>query len=288
MVRSIGSGTFGEVWMAEAPGGTEVAIKIIFSPIYYEETQRGFQVLELIRGLNHRCLVQTHAYWLQQDRLFIVMELAEGSLRDCMKKVRDQGQHGIPAKELMTYFRDAAEGLDYLHERHVLHRDIKPENILLIQGHAKLADFGLARPLPADISRAEATSSGTPAYMPPEVWRSQIHRHSDQWSLAATYAELRLNRPLLGGKDLPTVMARSVMGDFDLSPLPEAEQQVLRKALATDPHSRYGSCREFVRALEQAMAADLGGRRLWRRLLHVVLGAGAVLGLILLAALAVR
>ena len=56
---------------------------------------------------------------------------------------------GIPAEELVEYFASAAEGLDFLHSKHVFHRDIKPDNILLVNGHAKVADFGLARAGPA-------------------------------------------------------------------------------------------------------------------------------------------
>jgi serine/threonine protein kinase len=288
MLQRIGAGTFGEVWKAEAPGGTEVAVKIIRRPFDAREAQQELEALEHVKRLRHPYLVQTQAFWVVQDRVHIVLELADTSLKDLAAQRRQKGQDALPAADLLRYFGEAAEALDFLYDNGMHHRDIKPANILVLGGHAKLADFGLARPLPANISLADVTTSGTPAYMPPEVWHGRTSRHSDQWSLAATYAELRLGRPLLGGLDLPTVMARRVMGDIDLSPLPAAEQQVLRKALATDTHGRYGSCREFVRELEQAMEADFGGHRLWRRLLHVVFGAGAVLGLILLAALPAR
>jgi serine/threonine protein kinase len=255
MIRRIGSGAFGEVWRAEAPGGFPAAVKVIFRPIDHEEAQRELQALEIIRGLNHRCLVQTHAYWSLQDRLFIVMELAEGSLRDCMKNARDKGQHGIPAKELMTYFRDAAEGLDYLHERHVLHRDIKPENILLIQGHAKVADFGLAR-LHGSQRMSTATGAGTPLYMAPEVFRGKISRHSDQYSLAMAYAELRLGRRLLTGDNLVDLMMQHLQELPNLDPLAAAEQTVLLKALAKDPEQRYATCSDWAADLEEALPEE--------------------------------
>jgi serine/threonine protein kinase/formylglycine-generating enzyme required for sulfatase activity len=256
LMNRLGSGSFGEVWSAEAPGGFPAAVKMIFRPIDHEEAKRELAALEVIRGLRHRCLVQTHAFWPLEDRLFIVMELADGSLRDRLDACRREGHQAIPAGELLTYFRDAAEGLDFLHARHVLHRDIKPENILLLQGHAKLADFGLAR-LHGSHQLSNATGVGTPLYMAPEVFRGQVGTHSDQYSLAMTYAELRLGRRLLGGTNLVELMLQHTEGKLDLAPLGPAEQQVLRKALSKDPEQRYASCTEWVQALEKALAPEL-------------------------------
>src|SRR5262249_22266382 len=143
---------------------------------------------------------------LEEDRLYIVMELADDSLRGRLKECRAEGQRGIPVEELIQYFREAAEALDFLHGKHRMHRDIKPENILILEKHAKVADFGLARMMESQ-RMVSATSSGTPAYMAPEVWRGKVHKHSDQYSLAATYAELRLDRALVPSRgDMMEVM----------------------------------------------------------------------------------
>lgn len=253
MVRRLGVGSYGEVWMAEGPGGTEVAIKIITRPLSHKEAQQELHALENVKRLRHPYLVQTQAFWVLNDQLHIAIELADGSLSDRVRQCRDQGLPGIPVEELLGYFREAAEAVDYLHSRQVHHRDIKPANILILGGHAKLADFGLARLLQSQVSVTEATFCGTPSYMPPEVWHGKVSQHSDQWSLAATYAELRLNAPVFKGASLPALMLEICQGHLDLSSLPEAEQQVLRKALATEPHDRYGTCKEFVQALEEAL-----------------------------------
>jgi serine/threonine protein kinase len=279
-IKRLGSGSFGEVWRAEAPGNVEVAIKIIFRPLNHEEAQRELQALELIKQLRHPFLLQTHAYWPLQDRLLIAMELADGSLRDRLAECRATGLKGIPAPELLIYFREAAEALDYLHQQQVQHRDIKPDNILILKQHAKVADFGMAR-LVQNFS-ADATMVGTPAYMPPESWQGLVSEHSDQYSLAASYAELRLDRRLFSGSGMLEIMRSAVEQDPKLDPLPEAEQRVLRQALAKDPKDRYPTCLEFAQALEKALAPPppelppVGPPSRWRTLVTAALALAVI------------
>jgi hypothetical protein len=247
-------GAFGDVWRAEAPGGVEVAIKIIFGSVADKQGQRELQALELIKRLRHPFLVPIHAYWQLEDRLLIAMELADSSLRDQAQKRRQQGHGGLPVEELLRYFREAAEALDFLHDKRVLHRDIKPENILILAGHAKLADFDLARVVEQTRLLNASSQCGTPAYTAPEVfWRGKVGARSDQYSLAVTYAELRLNRPLFPSSSWFQLMHDHLQRTPDLVPLLEAEQRVLRKALAKDPDERFGSCREFMQALERTV-----------------------------------
>lgn len=251
LIGRIKRGSFGEVWRAEAPGGVEVALKIIFGSVADKEGQRELQALDLIKRLRHPFLLPIHGYWQQEDRLLIAMELADGSLRDRAEECRKAGEPGIPAEELVRYFREAAEALDHLHGKRVLHRDIKPENILVLAGHAKVADFDLARVVGETRRLVTGSLCGTMAYTAPEVfWRGKVGEGSDQYSLAVTYAELRLNRPLFPIGNLYQLMHDHLQRSPDLVPLMEVEQAVLRKALAKDSEERYRSCREFVRALE--------------------------------------
>jgi serine/threonine protein kinase len=252
LIRMIGAGAFGEVWRAEAPGGVEVAIKIIPHSVEQEGWQRELQALELVKRLRHPFLLQTQAYWLHDGRLHIVMDLAEGSLRQRLLECHEADKAGLPPGELLVYIREAAEALDFLHEQCVQHRDVKPDNLLLLQGHAQVADFGLACAQQGGRTPS-AICCGTPGYMAPEVWLGQLSPHSDQYSLAVTYAELRLGPSYFPSRGLLEVMLDRLMRTSDMTLLTEAERHVLARALAKQPDQRYPSCSTFVHALERVL-----------------------------------
>ncbi len=246
LIQRIGAGTFGEVWRAEAPGGVEVAVKVIFRPITDQEVKRELDALNLIKQLRHPYLLQTQAYWLSDDRLHIAMELADGCLRDRLRNSQKAGEPNIPVGELLRYFQESAEALDFLHGERVLHRDVKPENILLTKRHAKVADFGLARLLQADRASVSASGAGTPRYMAPEVWHNRVTPASDQYSLALTYMELRLGRHLKEGGNMMDWMFFHLQETPDLTAFTADEEQVLARALAKEPEKRFPSCTAFM------------------------------------------
>jgi serine/threonine protein kinase len=144
--------------------------------------------------------------------------------------------------------RHVAEALDFLHERDLQHCNIKPENIHLMSGYAKVADFSLARLMPHEETML---GGGTPVYMPPEAWRGWIHRHSDQYSLAITYAELRQGTPIFCTSDFMELARRHCEEPPDLSGLEIEEQRALSRALAKDPHERFETCAKFVEVISE-------------------------------------
>jgi serine/threonine protein kinase len=253
-IRVLGRGVFGEVWLArKITSGIEKAIKILLHPGDKDVASRERRALELIKNLRHPYLLATEDFWVAGDRLHIVMELADHTLRNRMQRCREDGKPGIPERELMGYLWEAAEGLDFLHASRVVHRDVKPDNILLLHGHAKVGDFGLAR-YQEEVLSPMKTFAGTPAYMAPEVWGREGGPASDQYSLAVTYAELRQGVAPIRPRAIPDMLAAHAEGDYEFSDaIGELERAVIVKALAKNSADRYPSCLAFVEALSEAL-----------------------------------
>jgi serine/threonine-protein kinase len=264
-LRSVGAY---EVWRAEPPGGITVAVEILRVPSYPEEARSQLRGLELSKRLRHPFLLQTLAHWQMENRLVIILELAEDSLRDYLRVCKSKGLPGIPTTELLTYCQGVAEALDYLHGQGIQHFNINPDNILLVAGYAKLADFELRRtaveatgglggrkpdqsPLHRDLPRGVVFS---PLFTAPEIWRGQVSAHSDQYALAVTYAILRLNRrPWPTGGLNASLLAHLLCDEPDLSGMARKEQAVVLKALAKEPQQRFPKCQAFMHALERAL-----------------------------------
>ncbi|GIW84775.1 MAG: hypothetical protein KatS3mg107_0435 [Gemmataceae bacterium] len=256
MLRLLGRGAFGEVWLArKKTSGIEKAIKILPYTTEHSGSRRERRALELIKNLRHPYLLATEDFWISEQRLYIVMELAEGTLRKRLQACREEQRPGIPVDELLRYFREAAEGLDFLHKHAIVHRDIKPDNILLLHGHAKVGDFGLAWHQDRTVASMH-TFAGTPVYMAPEVWSQEGGPPSDQYALAITYIEMRQGHPPLPLLPLQELMAAHLEGNYQFEPLiSPTEQAVLRRALARDPHQRFPTCTAFVSALAAAVSS---------------------------------
>jgi hypothetical protein len=249
LLRKLGEGSYADVWkVLDTEGGVEKAIRIVKTPLKSEEARAELTALASYKNLRHPFLLHTDSAFEVEQQLIIVMELVEGgSLRDRFKELRRAGEKGMEPFPLLGYIAEVAQVLDYLHGKNILHRDIKPDNILLGKEryHVKVADLGLVKLSQADADTS--TLAGTPAYIAPEVWKEQgCYRASDQYSLAATYAELRQGE----------IASRGGVSCLKRDRLGTEEFTVIQRALAQDPDQRYCSCTAFVKALEAAVRVD--------------------------------
>jgi serine/threonine protein kinase len=256
LIVRIGEGSFGEVWKAER-AGVAVALKILKTSLNSEETQREIRSLDTLRKLNHKYLLHTQNFWSDGDRLYIEMELADGgTLKERLEAYQAEGKCGLPEDELLKFFSEAAQALDYLHGQRplFLHRDIKPANILLVKSCAKLADFGLLRQVAGDNSSTK-TQGGTFPYMAPESITSDVFSpYTDLFSLAVTYTHLRQGELPFPGKNQYQICEKILRSSPELADIfhPE-EKKVLLKALDKDPKERYASCGEFLFELNRVV-----------------------------------
>jgi serine/threonine-protein kinase len=221
--------------------------------------------------------------------LWFTMPFVEGeSLRE---RLRREG--ALPLDEALRITREVAEGLEYAHQHGVIHRDVKPENILLSNGHALIADFGIARALAVG-SGGEAVgleerltnvgvSLGTPAYMSPEQASGDpLDGRTDVYSLACVCYEMFAGRPAFTGPTSQAVLAKHFSGEVpslrDARPeMPPAVEAAIAKALRPDSNHRFATAAEFSAALHGGQsgatvaqpAAWPAGRR--RRLVVTIL-----------------
>ena len=124
----IGSGGFGEVWSAVAPGGMLKAVKIVYG--YHDEkrAQGELKALDRVKELRHPFLLSLERIEIFEGQLIVVSELADKSMADLFNELAVKGEPGIPREQLIKYMRDAADALDYLSDEHNLqHLDISTD-----------------------------------------------------------------------------------------------------------------------------------------------------------------
>ena len=221
LVRILGQGGCGSVWLAEGPGGVQRALK--FLPTEERTPDQELQSLELLEDISHPHLIGIVGFWQLPGYLVVGMELAdEGSLWDRFVEVTESGQAGIPGPELLGYFYQAALAIDFLESRSLQHGDIKPQNLLLTSAGLKVSDFGQVRLLEHTLG-LHAGSGGTCAYSPPEFLEGRPAKQSDQYSLAATWCHLRGGRLPFTGTPAQVIIGHRQQ-EPDLTMLPAEER----------------------------------------------------------------
>ena len=191
--------------------------------------------------------------------LFYVMPFIEGeSLRQRIDREKQ-----MPIDQALKITAEVASALGYAHRKGIVHRDIKPENILLEDGHAIVADFGIARAVMADGGGAltkTGMSLGTPTYMSPEqaFAEKDIDGRSDMYSLACVLYEMLIGEPPFSGPNAQAIMARHSMSEVPSmqivrNTVPDEVDDVVQKALAKAPADRFATVDEFAQELQECV-----------------------------------
>ena len=197
--------------------------------------------------------------------LYYVTPLVEGeSLRDRLRR-----DHRLPIADATRIAREVADALAYAHSKGTIHRDIKPANILLSDGHAIVADFGIARALRAaggDSLTDTGAALGTPAYMSPEqiLGEREIDGRTDIYSLGCVLFEMLTGRVPFVGEDGQVIIARRFTSPppsvRELRPTVRGElEDVVTKAMASEPAARFQNPRDLVTALEALPSLEAAG-----------------------------
>jgi serine/threonine-protein kinase len=250
IVKELGRGGMGVVYLAEHPRFERVALKLLprFTVAAADALHRFSREAQVLAKLDHPALCGMFESFTTEDYAAIAMEFIDA---DGLDEVLERGP--MPLNRALEIVIDLSEALAAAHAEGVAHRDIKSNNVLLDrQGRIRLIDFGIAKF--AD-TRLTATGQvlGTPAYMSPEQWRGHgVDRLSDLWSLGILLHELlSATKPFVA--DDRFAMANQVLNEpaarlpvtscngCDLQPV----QAVIDRLLVKDKAQRLQSCTEL-------------------------------------------
>jgi serine/threonine-protein kinase len=221
---------------------------------------RFLREIRLAATLQHPNILGLYDSGETEGLLYYVMPFIEGeSLRHRLDR-----EQSLPLHDALRITREAAEALQYAHEHGIVHRDIKPENILLLGGHALVADFGIARAV-SEAGGEKLTQTGmaigTPYYMSPEqaMGSDRVDARSDVYSLGCVLYELLIGQPPFTGPNAVAIMARHSMERVPSlqvvrSAVPDEVEDIVMHALEKTPADRFQSMQEMVDALSEAEA----------------------------------
>lgn len=252
LLRKVGKGGFGEVWLAEKRSQfltKKVAIKLPHDEqVDFETISREAALWEEASGHpNVLPIIDADVY---DGQVAIVSEYADGgSLAD---KLASEG--AISNKDAVQLTIGILAGLEFLHGKRIIHRDIKPQNILLQGSTPRLADFGISRAM--QTTAISSTIIGTDAYMSPEAFDGKRSVQTDIWSTGVVLYQL-LNGSLPFPQEHPSERMFAVLTK-QFAPLaedvPTDIRAVVQKALEKAPENRYESAATMRDDLQKALA----------------------------------
>jgi serine/threonine protein kinase len=252
LIRLLGQGGFAEVYLGvHIHLDSQAAIKVNYSTLSDKHNDSFLIEAKRLVRLRHSHIIRLLEFGIEGNVPFIVMEYApNGSLRTKHPKGSQ-----VPLQSIVSYIKQVADALQYIHEQKFAHRDVKPENMLLgSNNEVLLSDLGIAVEALSTGTMVLQGQAGTTPYMAPEQLQGKPRRASDQYSLGivvyewicgycpfhGSFTEIYSQHMFLP----PPSLCEKIPG---LSP---AVEEVIFTALAKDPKQRFRSVQAFARALE--------------------------------------
>jgi predicted Ser/Thr protein kinase len=270
LLEVLGGGAMGHVFTAENRAiGSTVAIKVLKPELLANpEFRQRFQYEAQAVGSIEHPNVARFLDVVVGDPTFLVMEYVPGETLATVL-AREKAMSIQRAAHIATRL---AWGLDAAHAAGIIHRDLKPANVILTADREvgetpKLIDFGLAK-IAAVAGTEQLTRTGqiigTPSYMSPEqISGREVDPRSDVYALACLLYEMIAGRPPFTGSDDVQTLYRQLHEppeplSLNAADIPAALDKVINRALAKNPHDRYGSMQELARALNAAVEKRRG------------------------------
>jgi serine/threonine-protein kinase len=263
--RELGQGGMAIVYLArDLRHDRDVALKVMRPDISSEiGAERFLREIKLAARLAHPHILPLYDSGEAGGLLFYVMPNMEGSsLRERMDRERQ-----LPLGEALRIAREVASALDYAHRHGVVHRDVKPENILLHEGAAMVADFGIGKALSGQGGGAITQTGiavGTPAYMSPEQASGDgdVDGRSDLYSLGCVLYEMLAGEQPFTGPTPQAVITKRFVAPIPMvshtRDVPDGVDRTVSRALARTPVDRFPSAAEFAAALDLIRTDGVG------------------------------
>ncbi|TFH64871.1 MAG: serine/threonine protein kinase, partial [Gemmatimonadales bacterium] len=255
--EEIGAGGMATVYLAhDLRHNRKVALKVLRPDLAaLIGAERFLKEIETTANLQHPHILPLHDSGEADGFLYYVMPFVEGdTLRDKLTREKQ-----LSVNEAVELIRGVAAALDYAHRNGVIHRDVKPENVLLHDGQATVADFGIALAVrQAGGTRLTETglSIGTPSYMSPEqaMGDRELDARSDIYSLGAMLYEMLAGEPPFVGGNAQAIVAKILTEAPPLvtktrQSVPPHVSATIQKALARLPADRFPTAADFASAL---------------------------------------